>query len=157
VFTADEKTAKFAVPNTGGTRAKDAASTRRTGFLQASTAVSSVIAASYTNVGHVFGRLGQGAATTPGATGVKAPFQWFTPDNKHTMLVSILPVDHTSTQMVASTDEIDFVFTAAAFENNANIKPPTRPIAAIPPNPVSAIYIQGASAALACFMFSTLN
>lgn len=60
------------------------------GFIQVSTDVSTFVPANYASTGHVFGLLGQGAATMPGAS---APFVWKTvaATDKAGLLVSIFP------------------------------------------------------------------
>lgn len=81
----------------------------RTGFLQASTDIALFTSAQIQNVGHVFGRLGQGERTMPNYLAQFA-FQWSNPTpNDHGMMISILPVVPTDTTGLTAGKTIDFV------------------------------------------------
>lgn len=148
----------YGVPNTGGSQTKSVASTLRSGFLQVSTDKTTAATGTNTaNVGHVYGRLGQGAYTTPEAATVKVGFQWETPTADHALMLSLLPSDATAAAQTG-TETITFKTSLTTFETNANIKPPTQPNAAVPPDPLSAIKLASWSvAAIGSVLFSTIN
>jgi len=94
-YVAADKTAKKAVPSANAGIAVGTY-TQASGFLQGSTndAIPDSTTAEIANVGHIFGRFGQGPATTPSASA--EAFQWTAPGAAHDLLISILPYDATS-------------------------------------------------------------
>ena len=110
-----------------------AAQSIKTGFLQASTNTASFTAAEVENVGHVFGRLGQGARTLP-TYGGQTAFAWndetATAQSAHGMMFSILPTVPGDTTGLAAGKPIDFVVQAVPFATLADSGMPTQPTAA---------------------------
>lgn len=80
----------------------------KTGFLQASANIASFTSDDIANVGHVFGRLGQGVRSVP-ATGILAFTTDFATQSEHGMMWSILPINPGDTTGLAASKTIDFV------------------------------------------------
>ena len=74
-FTTDQKKLFWAALEEGSFT-PDPSSSRKSGFLQVSTDITVKTTASIANVGHVYGRLGQGEATMPSFAGQTA-WQWY--------------------------------------------------------------------------------
>ena len=117
------------------------AANKQTGFLQVNkdTGGGAWVAAD-NNVGHIYGRLGQGEkndySTTLGAT-TKA-FQWLTTrDNEHAMLVSLLPymASSGSTDALTNGQTVTLMAKGVAFMDNASeLSYPVLPAASAPPD-----------------------
>ena len=76
-FSQTDKLEKIAVPYANGDHYADSLASLRSGFLQASTTDSAnAPATSWNNVGHIFGRLGQGSETTPSKNVKPLAYQW---------------------------------------------------------------------------------
>lgn len=111
------------------------ASTLRSGFLQASTNTASTTTTEIANVGHVFGRMGQGERTMStytlnGATITNTSFQWKAPaDNAHAMMINILPTAPEDAGLSA-TKRIKIETKLLAFAAAADLQIPVQPAAA---------------------------
>lgn len=100
-FTTDQKKLFWAALEEGSFT-PDPSSSRKSGFLQVSTDITVKTTASIANVGHVYGRLGQGEATMPSFAGQTA-WQWY--DNSKFdkgMLLSLLPIDPSQTGLAVN-------------------------------------------------------
>lgn len=106
-YTTTDKTGKKAVLSEGLTGANVAA-TVKSGFLQASTNTASTTTTEIANVGHVFGRMGEGERTMPSYTlnsvsVINTAFQWKDPAvAKHGMMFSILPTSQADSGLAAT-------------------------------------------------------
>ena len=104
----------------------------RLGYLQASndtskTGTTAGAAATLENVGHTFGRLGEGSASYPLTT---TAFYWGDKLAANTpgMLVSIFPEADTDTGIdTATTKSVTIIAKAVAWANNADFKAPDQP------------------------------
>ena len=91
---------EVAVASTAGSSFAPKKRTLRTGFMQANSAASGTITPQW--VGHVFGRMGQGARTTPEETDFQAPFMWEASTGNVGMMVSLLPIQQSSSGLNAA-------------------------------------------------------
>lgn len=85
------------------------------------------------NIGHVFGRMGVGARTTPGSSSAVGAFQWTTPSTIHGMMLSLFPSDPTQSSGLIDTQTINIEASAVEFTNLATIIAPVQPAAALDP------------------------
>ena len=116
---------------TSGAAGTDIAKIRtlRSGFLQANSAASGTITPQW--VGHVFGRMGQGARTTPDESDFQAPFVWATLSSGGTgMMVSLLPIQESSSGLNAGQNVKLTAKIETWFDNNSLTTAPVQPVAA---------------------------
>lgn len=121
----------------------DQAKTIKTGFMQAALDISLGAAYVPTDIGHIFGRMGVGARTTPGSSEVVGAFQWATPTNDHAMMVSMFPTEPGAAGLTSG-QMITIEASEVAFVTLNTIVAPVRPAAATPAD-TGAVWVKTAS------------
>lgn len=136
-WTTTQKGANYATFNSGSQVAA-VADTLRSGFLQISTNTASITTTETANVGHVFGRMGQGARTMPsyalnGATVTNTAFQWKSSEaNAHVLSFSLLP-SSASDAGLSATKKIEITAQVLQFVALTDLQIPAQPAAATAP------------------------
>lgn len=108
-----------------------------------------------TNVGHVFGRLGEGNANMPG---VSAPFYWGTVEaaKKPGIMVSLFPQGDSDQGLDSSAKKIIIEAKSYAFASLASFDVPSLPTKASNPDSLGSSMLGGSMGVLALLVASSL-
>jgi len=122
-------------------------SSTRIGYLATSTDLSATTAILDPNVGHVFGRFGQGQLAMPG---INKPFLWATNDasNRAGMLISLFPEVEGDAGLTTNLT-IDITVQAAMFETLSDLSAPSQPTKAADPDSSGSVSLMIGAGSLA--------